>query len=243
MTDLAASEPDLTAAEYVLGVLDARERAMAEARLAADPAFADEVEVWNARLSPLAEAVVPVVPPATAWARIALATGVGAVGGAPSAANDDARVRFWRRWAMGASGLAAASLALAAMLAGRPATVVQVPGRAPVAPPPVVATLKATGGAVALVAAYDSGANTLVLAPVGAAPDRTVPTLWLLKRGGGVQRLGPMDMTKPTRISVDPAIAPTARGASGLAVSLEPFGVTSQTPKGPVIASGLFAKV
>jgi anti-sigma-K factor RskA len=96
---------------------------------------------------------------------------------------------------------------------------------------------------VALVATFDSRANALVLAPVGSAPDGPVPTLWILRRDGGVQRLGPMDMTKPTRIQVDPTLAAIARTSRGLAVSLEPVGVVSDKPKGPVIAAGDFATI
>jgi anti-sigma-K factor RskA len=144
---------------------------------------------------------------------------------------------------MAATGLAAASLVGLAFMSARPPVLVRVPAPTPVMAAPVVATLKSKGGAVALVAAYDDRVGALVLAPVGAAPDKTVPTLWLLEPGGGVKRVGPMDMTKPSEIRVDAQMARTARGALGLAVSLEPAGVVSQTPQGPVIAQGAFARV
>jgi anti-sigma-K factor RskA len=54
----------LTAAEYVLGVLDADSRRVAERRLESDPAFAREVLFWESRFAPLAEALPPVTPPA-----------------------------------------------------------------------------------------------------------------------------------------------------------------------------------
>jgi anti-sigma-K factor RskA len=244
MSDAAQSDFDPTAAEYVLGVLDVAERGAVAARLDHDPAFAAEVDWWTERLGALAETIAPAAPPLALWDRIEAELGEAAPRLVAIAANDDqARVRFWRRWAMAASGLAAASLVGLAVMSARPPVVVQVPVPTPVSAPPVVATLKSKGGAVALVAAYDAGAGALVLAPVGAAPDKTVPTLWLLQPGGGVRRVGPMDMTKPSEIKIDAQTARTARGALGLAVSLEPAGVVSSTPKGPVIASGAFAKV
>ena len=51
-------EPDMTAAEYALGVLDGDERRAAAARLVTDPAFAAEVASWEDRLSPLAAEVL-----------------------------------------------------------------------------------------------------------------------------------------------------------------------------------------
>lgn len=43
------SEAEAFAAEHALGVLNARERAEAEARMAREPAFAADVEAWRAR--------------------------------------------------------------------------------------------------------------------------------------------------------------------------------------------------
>ena len=71
-TDHNASAPEgeHLAAVYALGVLDARARRAAEQRIARDPAFAREVAFWEARLTPLADAVAPVEPPAQLWGAI-----------------------------------------------------------------------------------------------------------------------------------------------------------------------------
>jgi len=61
---------DLTAAEYVLGVLGAEDRRAAEFRMAAEPKFAAEVAFWETRLGGLAESLPAVVPPAKVWAGI-----------------------------------------------------------------------------------------------------------------------------------------------------------------------------
>lgn len=52
------------AAEYVLGTLDAPERAIAEGLLASEPDFAALVEQWERRFGELNAMVVPIEPPA-----------------------------------------------------------------------------------------------------------------------------------------------------------------------------------
>ena len=52
------------AAEFVLGTLDAEERAMARRLLRTDRAFATEVARWRARLDPLLDAVPELEAPA-----------------------------------------------------------------------------------------------------------------------------------------------------------------------------------
>jgi anti-sigma-K factor RskA len=46
----AGDRQELTAAEYVLGVLGAEERRRAEFRIASEPRFAAEVAYWEVRL-------------------------------------------------------------------------------------------------------------------------------------------------------------------------------------------------
>ena len=57
------SEAEAFAAEHALGVLDARERAEAETRMAKEPAFAADVEAWRHRLAPMLDAIEPVPAP------------------------------------------------------------------------------------------------------------------------------------------------------------------------------------
>ena len=58
------------AAEYVLGTLDAAERAQADALLTADAEFAMAVRQWERRLGELNVMVAPVEPPAPVWDKI-----------------------------------------------------------------------------------------------------------------------------------------------------------------------------
>jgi anti-sigma-K factor RskA len=61
---------DGLAAEYVLGTLDADERAQAEALILVDPDFASTVRHWERRLGELNVLVAPVEPSAPVWDRI-----------------------------------------------------------------------------------------------------------------------------------------------------------------------------
>ena len=58
------------AAEYVLGTLDAAERAQADALLLEDAEFATVVRQWERRLGELNIMVAPVEPPAPVWDKI-----------------------------------------------------------------------------------------------------------------------------------------------------------------------------
>jgi anti-sigma-K factor RskA len=71
------------AAEYVLGTLDAEERAQADALLMVDQDFAAKVRHWERRLGELTAMVAPVEPPAPLWERIkaGLASAGQAAGG------------------------------------------------------------------------------------------------------------------------------------------------------------------
>lgn len=68
MSDL--EHTDALAAEYVLGTLDAGERAQARALLSTDQGFVTKVELWERRLGELHLMVEPVEPDAGIWVRI-----------------------------------------------------------------------------------------------------------------------------------------------------------------------------
>jgi len=123
-------DKDGFAAEYVLGTLDADERAQADAMLLVDPGFAAEVARWERRLGELNVLVAPVEPPAPVWEKIragvaeaapaepmrlpqVVTPAVAAGPGEPSAEIIDLTQRM-RRW----RGLTVMSGALAACLVG-----------------------------------------------------------------------------------------------------------------------------
>jgi len=112
MTEL--DDIDGLAAEYVLGTLDAAERATVAARRQREQALDAAILDWENRLGGLTAGVSPVAPPAAVWQGIERRI---ADLNAPLQLNADAtsakvvslehRVTLWRRTAMAASALAA----------------------------------------------------------------------------------------------------------------------------------------
>jgi hypothetical protein len=71
MSDVVSGgDIDAIAAEYVLGTLDADERAHAQSLLSADEAFLAKVKVWERRFGELHLMVEPVEPDRQIWERI-----------------------------------------------------------------------------------------------------------------------------------------------------------------------------
>ena len=158
MTDtIDRDADDVLAGELSLRILPEAEEATARDREQNDPAFAGRVARWNDDLARLADEVAPVRPSEALWARIA----ASAFGGV--AANDNGKLAFWRRWAIGSTGLLAASLAALAVLVAQPDPVPE-----PVAPQggvTRVATLTLESGTAAVTLAYDAGTGHLFLSP------------------------------------------------------------------------------
>jgi anti-sigma-K factor RskA len=80
MTQVEQDDQELLAAEYVLGTLDAGERARAQALAVMDPGFAAAVRGWERRLGELNVLVAAVEPPPELWDRIKAAITGGATG-------------------------------------------------------------------------------------------------------------------------------------------------------------------
>jgi len=236
---------DLRAAEYVLGTLDAGERAAFELERTLDPATEAALRGWERRLSPLARAVPAVRPGPELWGRIAAALPSGGAGreGAPhhdaslaAAAGESLRaltrqVRFWRRAtvaAAGAAGLAAAGLAL--VLAGPLRPVPPPGGRS-------VAVVTSGGDLPALIVSVDAARGTVRVRPLAArAPADRSLELWYIGAGAAPRPLGLVG-TEPARLAL-PSEAGSAEGGT-LAVSVEPPGGSpTGQPTGPVVYTG-----
>lgn len=234
MTDNGAREPEdgrLTAAEYVLGVLDADQRRAAELRVARDMVFAREVAFWEERLGGLANAVPSVAPPRNGWARIEAAI---ARAGEPAKERQGKwqSLAFWRGLAIGASALAAACLA-ALIYVGA------------VSPPaaPFLARLDIAGGEVGFVAALNPHGGSLTVVPASLLnPEEKVMELWLIPPGDKPHSLGLIDPNRPVTIKVPKDLLTQVNNEAVLAVSLEPPGGSpTGQPTGPVIANGKLA--
>jgi len=237
--ELSAAEA--FAAEHALGVLDARERAEAENRMAREPAFAAAVEAWRQRLAPMLDSIEPVSAPQGVWPRIE----------AMLPANDNGtvmkRLRFWRNSAMVGFALAAASLAGVVVQVSQPPAVIEAPDPAP--GQLLNASLTATSGQPQplFVAAYDPDRKVLIitsLLPEG--PDREkVNQLWLIAGQQKPKSLGLIEPGKAKIIALPLEIMAKMSAGAKLAVSLEPQGGSRNPdgPSGPVIGLGELSRL
>ncbi|HVK42567.1 MAG TPA: anti-sigma factor [Phenylobacterium sp.] len=238
MSDIGPELPedDALAAEHALGVLTANERAAAELRMAREPAFAAQVEAWRERLAPLAEGIAPVEAPAGLWARIARRL----------PANDNQlavlrRLRFWRGATVGSLGLAAASLAMAVVLASRPPQII-----APTPAPMMNARLMTTAGQPLFLAAYDPERKSVLVAslvPPGTDPNHS-HELWLIPADGKPRSLGLVEPGASKAMPISDEMAAMATAGASMAVTVEPAGGSPlEGPSGPVAAVGKLARI
>lgn len=223
---------DIVAAEYVVGVLPAEERAAASRRVDTEPAFARLVDQWEVRFAPLADVYPSVEPPASVKQVIdrRLAGGAAATPAASSSPGLWASLAFWR-------GLATAAVAALALYVAVP--LINPPGPS-VEEPRYVANMVADGSAVHFLAVYDRGDGEIGLTHVaGPRPDGRDFELWMIEGQNAPVSMGviPQGETAHIRVS-DTARAKLAAGAV-LAVSSEPLGgSTTGAPTGPVVAAG-----
>ncbi|UIN38511.1 anti-sigma factor [Methylobacterium oryzae] len=219
----AVPDPDLRAAEYVIGTLDAHERAELERELAIDPDAASRVRAWEGRLAPLLDAIPSVSPPPRVRAAL-LRSLPGSLSELPDQlAALRRQVWRWRTVAAGA-GLLAAGLALFVAVGLRPK---QDVGR-------YLAVVQGGGALPALIVRVDTRTGTAQVRPVGAeAPAGRNLELWYVGAEGpkplGLVGAGPSRVTLPQGTSPDGVIA----------VSVEPTGGSpTGQPTGPVVYTG-----
>lgn len=240
------TEVEALAAEHALGVLSAAERAEAEARVARDPVFAAEVAAWRIRLAPLLDMVAAVAPPTGLWARIERRLPANDNGQDREAAVR--RLKFWRGAAMGAMGLAAASLAAVVVLMGRPPVVIQPQPAAPSGPLLNASLMPQAGGPQPLfVAAYDPDRQALIvtsLVPPGTDPLH-VHQLWLIPQDGKPRSLGMVEPGKSRAMPMPKPMTDLVEEGAELAVSVEPPGGSTdpQGPSGPIAAKGKLGRI
>ncbi|MBV8790435.1 MAG: anti-sigma factor [Pseudolabrys sp.] len=214
-------QDDALAAEFVLGLLSQADRQAAERRIAREPAFAGLVAHWEAQLVPFADDIAPVQPPHDVWLRISTALPPEKV-----QASRWASLAFWRGFAIGASGLALASLVALFVVPNAPSQ------------KPLVATI--TGGNTTLVATIDPRTNNIVVVPAALnIPADKVPELWLIPADGKPRSLGILRRDQAVTLVLPPGLATQATAAAVLAVSVEPPGGSpTGLPTGPVIGQG-----
>ena len=223
-------EPDTTAAELALGVLDGEERAAALRRVLADPAFAREVERWRDHFSALF-AAVPAVEPAPAVSERVVARLDG-----PAPRRTAAG--YWKPFAL-ASSLAAASLL--AVVVTRPDPVAP-PAIVRSAPAPMIAAFVIEGQKVATVATYDAAAKRLSMPGPMPIPAGKSAQLWAIVGDEAPKPLG-LFREAGGRVEADaPSSVPMTEGTT-FAISLEPLGGSpTGLPTGPVVGSATLVR-
>ena len=227
MSGTADTDPEMLAAEYVLGTLELAEAESARARLELDRVFAAEIRFWEDRLFPLTALVAPQPPPAALWTRIEDSTGGGVARSAtPSvtpAANDN-RVGLWRTTALVAMAVAAS---LAAFIALRPV------------PAPVFAVLSPAGATAAVLVAFTQPGGGVVLRPSGDVAVAAGRDLQLWSLPAGATRPASLGLLRGGGALLPPGIAPGTK----LLVSLEPAGGSpTGQPTGPVVYGGVLTR-
>jgi anti-sigma-K factor RskA len=235
---------DILAGEYVLGVLDAAQRAEVERRIASDPGFARRVTQWEHRLAPMLEAMGSEAVPAHLWPRIRTSLGWSSVStNAPRAWQ---RTGFWQ----GMTALAAV-VALVAVFSRR-----ELEPVAPVTPPVAVTPAPPTeleqatrpvtpllhdDGSPGWLASVDKAQGKVLMVPVPTAADAAgrAPELWLIPAGGTPRSLGLVSINRAHTVTVPNALRDALVNGSVLAVTLEPAGGAPQgIPTGPIVAKG-----
>lgn len=240
---------DILAGEYVLGVLDAVQRADVERRIASDPGFARLVTQWENRLAPLLESLGTEAVPAHLWPRIRTSLGWPSV--------STASPRLWQRtgfW-QGMTALAAA-LALVAVFSRRDLEP-SVPASTPVAVTPAtpaepeqatkpVTPLLHDDGTPGWLASVDKTQGKVLMVPVPAAADAAgrAPELWLIPAGGAPRSLGLVSINRAHTVAVPDTLRDALVNGSVLAITLEPStGAPQGIPTGPIIAKGDIANL
>lgn len=182
------ADPDLQAGEYVLGVLEEREHVDAEKRAAEDPAFHAAIRLWERRLGPLHELIVPVVPPYTVWPQIAtrldaipqlvrenrgFATAAAELAEGSGSDAINVLVRRLRRWRAMAVLAGAVAVSLSALLLADALRNV----------PPAqhwAGVLQAESAAQAIGLSLDLQSRSLAVRPQAPPPQGQIYELWLL---------------------------------------------------------------
>jgi anti-sigma-K factor RskA len=231
------------AAEYVLGTLDADERARVQLLLETDPPFATLVHAWEKKLGELHHIVDPVEPPSHVWRRIvARLDGEPAEGGA-QIVDLTKRLRRWRGAAMVCGALAASLLLFVAVKETAPHL---LPG--PLRPAErFVAVLQEGNGSPGFVMTVDLRSKSFSVRKVGGeAPAGRSYQMWFVHPTfpGGPRSLGVFTNRVPDISTTLAQYPQDIVNNATYAVSIEPLGGSpTGSPTGPVPFHGKLIEV
>lgn len=217
--------PRFLIAEYVLGVLGARQHARAEQMIDADPRLQRERDFWINHFSSMNDEFAEVTPPRSVWARIETR-----LFGPAAGAGWWNSLALWR-------GVAASALAVAVITVGF-ATTRPAPDSAALATQ-LVAAMQAEGSDVQFVAFYDGSGAVRLTALSGASVADKDYELWAIQGGGAPISMGVIPVDGRSTVELSDQVQAGWGEGSVLAVSLEPKGGSPEAgPTGPIVAMG-----
>lgn len=226
---------DVLAGEFVLGTLDAEERAAVAARRRREPSLDQAIREWEERLSPLAETVRPIEPRPDLFNQIEMRLAVRRVArdSQQQFASLQSRIRRWRTTAYAAMAAAACLMIALALPVTRRTT----------ASDTYVAVFQQGDATPAFLLTVDLKSRELSIRAV-AAPIHVEKSyqLWIASEltGGAPKSLGVIDtIAKPSRHILANLDADVVERAT-FGVSLEPLGGSpTDRPTGPVFHAKL----
>jgi anti-sigma-K factor RskA len=216
------------AAEYVVGTLRGAARRRFEAIARDDATVAAVLGEWERGLTPLAQSVPPVDPPARVWKAIEERI-------APRVRENNRGLGFWRSFGLLAGGVA--SVLLAAFLyistgtRGEPVFVAVLTEPSEPSPRMMVSMH------------MPNLLRVRVMHPWKMGPEQSLE-LWVMPKEGAPRSLGLVANSQgDTMIQLDPA-DPRVQGAQWLAVTMEPVGGSpTKQPTGKPVCTGMIAPV
>ena len=232
------------AAEYVLGTLDADERARVELMLETDPPFATLVHAWEKKLGELHNIVAPVEPPADIWQRIvSRLDGASAPSGGADVIDLTRRLRRWRSAAVVSGALAASLLLFVAVKETAPHLL-----PAPLRPAErFVAVLQEGNGSPGFVMTVDLKSKSFSVRKVGGEPPAGRSyQMWFVHPSfpGGPRSLGVFTDRVPDISATLVQYSRDIVNNATYAVSIEPLGGSpTGSPTGPVPYHGKLIEV
>ena len=230
------------AAEYVLGTMQSGARRRFATYLTQSHSLRDEVAKWEAHLTPLAESMPALAPPARVWAAIQArttdiqtlaSTGISKRNASKTPANAGLlnSLNFWRNWGLGASALAAGLLVVASLGVMQPKE------------PMLTAVLESDGLARMVVEQPQANLITVkMVRPWKPTNDKSLQ-LWVLPKDGPPRSIGIINQNGTTNIKMAEMETMLA-GGTAFALSKEPIGGSpTGQPTGMLLCKGVIAKM
>lgn len=230
------SDVNHLAGEYALGLLEGEALLAARARLARDPAFAEAVAAWEARLAPLLDEVPGATPSPDLWQRITAELDQAPPEG--EVVTLQRRVRFWRRVSV---ATATAATALVAVVVLRP-----LPERPqPSLPAPMVASIPIAQTDLRLTVTYLPERREMLVSAAGLKPDGVHDhELWLVRKQGDPVSLGVISSGFDRRVHLQADIAAQLAPGARMVLTREPLGgKPPNKAAGPVVAEGSLSTI